>query len=244
MVVFLQTPARLSLLRECSELEASRTEIILVRHGETDWNAEGRIQGHHDTRLNRRGLNQAAAVDAALAAEGLDRLISSDLSRALDTARAIAASTGLSVDLEPDLREWDLGVLVGLDRTQAAQRQPHANRIRARRSPTRASPVGRVSGRERMARVIGCVERVVRTHPGVRLCIVTHGGPVHDCYCRATRQPPGGRGAINVHNGGISRIRVERGQWRILDWDATAHLAGVGALPSWVHSDTGSTDPK
>jgi len=105
--------------------DALRT-LVLVRHGETDWNLTGRAQGHADVPLNATGREQAAAVAGALAGLGAVRLWSSDLARARQTASAIAEVTGLRVECDPRLREYDVGERSGLTPAEAAERFPEA----------------------------------------------------------------------------------------------------------------------
>jgi broad specificity phosphatase PhoE len=98
--------------------------LVLVRHGETDWNLTGRAQGHADIPLNATGLAQAAALAPVLAGFGPVRLWSSDLARARQTAEAIAAATGLTLECDARLREYDVGVRSGLTLAEAAAKYP------------------------------------------------------------------------------------------------------------------------
>jgi broad specificity phosphatase PhoE len=100
------------------------TRILLVRHGETDWNREGRWQGHSDRSLDDAGRAQARLLGAHLAGVGIDLLYSSDLARARETAAAVEATTGLDARIEPDLREVDVGGLTGLSRAEVEARDP------------------------------------------------------------------------------------------------------------------------
>jgi probable phosphoglycerate mutase len=106
-----------------AESDLPRT-LVLVRHGETDWNLAGRAQGHADIPLNAKGRAQAAAVGPVLAGFEPVRLWSSDLARARQTAEAIAAATGLVIETDPRLREYDVGARSGLTLVEAAARYP------------------------------------------------------------------------------------------------------------------------
>jgi probable phosphoglycerate mutase len=103
---------------------ADARTLVLVRHGETDWNLSGRAQGHTDIPLNDTGRAQARAVAALLAGLRPVRLWSSDLARARETADAIAATTGLTIECDPRLREYDVGERSGLTLAEAAERFP------------------------------------------------------------------------------------------------------------------------
>jgi len=98
--------------------------LVLVRHGETDWNAEERAQGHTDVPLNSVGRAQAVVVARVLAELEPTRLWSSDLARALQTAELVAVATGLDIEPDPRLREYDMGLRSGLTRADFAQRFP------------------------------------------------------------------------------------------------------------------------
>jgi len=100
------------------------TRILLARHGETDWNREGRWQGHLDRSLNDLGREQARALGAHLARIGVDALYSSDLARARETAAAVELATGLEATIEPELREVDVGEWAGRTRAEARERDP------------------------------------------------------------------------------------------------------------------------
>jgi broad specificity phosphatase PhoE len=100
------------------------TRILLARHGETDWNRDGRWQGHMDTPLNEAGRRQARALAAYLAGEGVDALYSSDLARARQTAEFVQAATGLEAIVDADLREVDVGEWAGCNRAEAQARDP------------------------------------------------------------------------------------------------------------------------
>jgi len=106
-----------------AERDLPRT-LVLVRHGETDWNLTGRAQGHADIPLNATGLTQAAAVALVLAGFAPVRLWSSDLARARQTAEAIAAVTGLTVETDVRLREYDVGERSGLTLAEAVAKYP------------------------------------------------------------------------------------------------------------------------
>lgn len=98
--------------------------LLLLRHGTTDWNNGGRFQGHADVPLNAEGLALAERTAAELAGRGLARVVSSDLSRARETAQAVAAVTGVEVEVDPRLREVDVGTWAGLDMETVGRLEP------------------------------------------------------------------------------------------------------------------------
>lgn len=136
------------------------TTLLLVRHGETDWNAERRWQGHADVPLNERGREQARALAEELADTEIDAIYASDLSRARDTAEAVGTRLGIPVVTDPALREIDVGPIEGLtaeeskgiDSWQGEPKEAHAQRI------------------------LDALRRIAERHPAERVLVVTHGG--------------------------------------------------------------------
>jgi probable phosphoglycerate mutase len=135
------------------------TTLLLVRHGETDWNAEGRLQGHTDRPLNDFGRRQAKELAERLAGEGADAIYASDLVRARDTAEIIGARLGLPVVIDADLREKNWGSWEGL----TGDERVHVEFVGE-------------STEEHRKRVLRAVHRIAERHPGRRVVVVTHGG--------------------------------------------------------------------
>jgi len=145
------------------------TEILLVRHGETDWNLEGRVQGHTDRPLNPTGLEQARALADCLAPEELVAVYSSDLARARDTAAIVAHPHGVGVVLDPDLREKNFGSWEGSTGVEILERFPDAVRGRW----------GDAETTEMVAeRAIAAIDRIRALHPAGTTLVVSHGGPL------------------------------------------------------------------
>jgi len=138
--------------------------ILLVRHGETDWNREGRFQGWADPPLNEVGRRQARALAARLQDTSFDAAYSSDLQRAHETALIVAAAHEVPVVTDPGLREIDVGSWSGLTRAEIDERFPGADH---HDGETREA---------HLARVLASVERIARANAGGRILIVSHGG--------------------------------------------------------------------
>ncbi|MGN6389669.1 MAG: histidine phosphatase family protein [Burkholderiaceae bacterium] len=207
---------------------ATLTDIILIRHGETDWNAERRLQGHLDVGLNRRGRRQAAAVAAALRDEPLDAIVSSDLQRARDTAEAIAAPHGLPVETVPALRERRFGAFEGLRYDEIRERYPDAYAIWQAREPDARPPTGQIEGetlREFHHRTTTALEALAARFAGRRIVVVAHGG-VLDCIHRAATGLPLSRAReAAMPNAGINRLRHDGARLALVGWADVAHLA-------------------
>ncbi|XP_031383354.1 phosphoglycerate mutase-like protein 4 isoform X2 [Punica granatum] len=129
---------------EIGSVEADYAEIVVVRHGETEWNSDSRIQGHLDVELNQAGKQQAAAVADRLSREGkINSVYSSDLKRAFETAQAIVtACGGLEVIKDPKLRERNLGDLQGLQLKEAANLKPLAYKAFLSNRTDQEIPIG------------------------------------------------------------------------------------------------------
>lgn len=199
------------------------TRVVLVRHGQTVWNAQTRIQGHTDIPLDEHGRWQAARTAQALAHEGLEAVYSSDLARARETADAIAASAGLMVRIDTGLRERGFGVFEGLTFAEIETRWPeHSRRWRAREPGY--GPEGGEALEPFYARSVETTLRLASAHPGGHIALVAHGG-VLDCLYRAaagvSMQAPR---SWQLANAAINRVLVVDGRLSLVGWNDTAHL--------------------
>jgi len=201
----------------------STTTLVLVRHGETAWNAEGRIQGHLDIPLNEIGVAQAAAVGRRLGAENFDAIYSSDLARALRTASPVVASPENDIIRERRLRERHLGVLQGLTSDEAMTRQPDAWRTFKSRDANLELAGGESLG-EFSRRVVDFVEDVRARHAGRRVLVVTHGGVLDAAYRHATAMAISAIRDFPIYNASINVISHAGGRWNIESWGDVSHL--------------------
>ena len=158
------------------------TTILLARHGESDWNAERRWQGHADRPLSERGRGQARALGERLGHIELDAVYSSDLARAYDTAKAVADRQGLDIVRVPELREVDVGSWSGLTRDDAAARFPEAF------ARWQAGETGWDDGETYVAmsrRVVAALRQIAAAHPRETILVVAHGGPIRAIHAKA-----------------------------------------------------------
>jgi probable phosphoglycerate mutase len=153
------------------------TEFLLIRHGESTWNVLGRWQGHGNPPLSPRGRAQALQVARALRTEGVAVLVSSDLERARETAAIAADSLDLPLQLEPRLRELDVGVWSGLTHSEIARRWP-GELARLRSGDEDVACGGGESRRSLRVRALSALEELAARHRGARLAVVTHSGVV------------------------------------------------------------------
>ncbi|HZP73212.1 MAG TPA: histidine phosphatase family protein [Gaiellaceae bacterium] len=158
------------------------TTLLLVRHGETDWNSERRWQGHADEPLNETGRAQAREVADELADRSIDAVYSSDLSRARETAEIIAARLGLSVTTDARLREVDVGDWSGRLWSEIEQSDPLA--LERWHGGLKAWNGGE-SYEEMGARVVAAVVELAARHQGETVLVVSHGGSMRACRASA-----------------------------------------------------------
>jgi len=203
------------------------TSIVLIRHGETAWNAERRLQGHIDIALNAEGLRQADALAAALLGERFDAIISSDLQRAFQTAEAVARLHGMAVRHTPTLRERCYGGFEGLLYSEIEQRFPlqfaawQARDIDARMPcGMRVAETFRQFFKRSVAAIVACAE----AHPGKNIALVAHGGVLECAYRAALALPLETPRNFKVMNASVNRFTVHDGQLALVSWGDVAHL--------------------
>jgi probable phosphoglycerate mutase len=172
------------------------TILLLVRHGETDWNADGRLQGQTDRPLSDFGRRQARQLAEELDGETIEAIYSSDLARARETAEIVGERVGLAVALDPGLREKDWGTWEGLT---AVERD-------------RVEFVGESTEAHR-ERILQTLRRISERHPGDgRVLVVTHGGSMRRVQTAAL-----GMALPVVENCGRWLCACENGSFRPLD---------------------------
>jgi probable phosphoglycerate mutase len=206
------------------------TELVLIRHGETDMNRELRFQGHVNAPLNAIGLEQARRLAARMAGEQADAVYVSDLLRARQTAEPIAGELSLQPVPESGLREQSFGRVDGMRVDDIQRDHPEAWAGWLRFEEDFAMPDGE-STRAFHARVMEAVQRVVASHANQRVVVVTHGGVLDMIYRTARSLGLNGPRQSDIPNAGFNRIRVRDGGIDILDWADTRHLADLPPQP-------------
>ncbi len=207
------------------------TELILIRHGETDWNRELRFQGQLDVPLNATGLEQARRVAERLAQESMQLLVSSDLQRALQTAQAVAGRVQAPApQLDAALREQHFGIVEGLQVADIKTRYADAWAQWVRFEADFAFQGGE-STRAFHARVLAAVRALARQHAGRTLAVVTHGGVLDMVYRSALGLSLSGPRVSEIPNAGLNRVRVHGEMIEIVDWADTRHLADLPPQP-------------
>jgi probable phosphoglycerate mutase len=210
------------------------TRFCLVRHGETTWNVDRRIQGQQDVALNEHGLLQARATAQALLGAHIDAIYSSDLARAWVTAGRIAVPRGQAVMPEPALRERHYGAFQCLTYAEAEARHPaEFHRFEAREADA-AFPGGTGESLAALdARVWGLVEALRARHAGHTVLLVTHGGVLDVVVRRVRKLGLAGRRDFEISNCALNWIVHDEAGWRVDSWGDVAHLdAALDELPA------------
>lgn len=218
------------------------TELILIRHGETDWNRELRFQGHVDVGLNAIGLEQARRLAQRMAGETVHGLYVSDLQRARQTAEPVGKQLGVDGVSDAQWREQSFGVVDGMRVDDIKQQHPDAWAGWLRFDEDFAMPQGE-STRQFHARVMDAVQRLASAHPQQTVVVVTHGGVLDMVYRTARALGLGGPRESDIPNAGLNRVRVREGGIDILGWADVRHLADLPPQPVYDQKKL-VTEPK
>jgi len=170
------------------------TTLLLVRHGETDWNAERRWQGHADVPLNERGRKQARQLADSLSGDAVDAIYASDLARARETAEILGARLGRPVVVDPELREIDVGSREGLTGEEVGVREWDGE-----------------SKEAHLDRTLRALARIVAGHPGSRVLVVAHGGTLRRMHEHVGLEP------TEIANCTLWTCAHEEGEFKAMD---------------------------
>ncbi|HQZ32548.1 MAG TPA: histidine phosphatase family protein [Arenimonas sp.] len=201
------------------------TRILAIRHGETAWNVDTRIQGQLDVGLNEVGRRQAELAARHLADEDLAAVYSSDLQRAQDTAQALARAqrSGLVVQADTGLRERRFGVFEGKTFAEIDAEHPELALRWKRREPDFGAPGGETLA-EFYARCVATATRLAAAHAGQTIALVTHGGVLDCLYRAATRVELNAPRTWQIGNTSINRLLWTDDGFTLVGWGDTQHL--------------------
>jgi len=202
------------------------TQILAIRHGETDWNRDTRIQGQLDIPLNERGRAQARRLAAALAGEPLAAVYASDLARAWETAAALQG-LGAPIHADARLRERSFGRFEGQTWDEIARRWPEQSLRWRRRDPDFAAEGGESLSRF-YARCTGAVRELAQAHPGQTIAIVAHGGVMDCLYRLAARLELHAARSWTLGNASINRLIYSPEGFGLVGWNDDQHLQDLG----------------
>lgn len=207
----------------------SSTRFIVVRHGETAWNAQGRIQGHLDSPLNEEGLAQAILVGERLARESIDTILCSDLGRVLQTVQPLADRVGIEPVRHAQLRERCLGIFQGLTSAECQARHPGDYARFHGRDVDHVVP-GSESIRQVYARVSTFFDAKAREHAGSTVVVVTHGGIIDALYRHVTGTPLEKLRDFPIYNASLNWMCWEADRWQLERWGDISHLTRDATL--------------
>lgn len=200
------------------------TRFCFVRHGETDWNVELRMQGQIDLALNANGEAQALAVGRYFAGRQASVLFSSDLLRARQTAQPAAEALNLPMNLSAELRERHFGRCEGLTFDEIKVRYPEEVAAIVNRDPDYVSPGGE-SRRQHERRILACVDRLAKAYLGRTVVVVTHGGVLDVIYRHVHGLPSNAPRDYPIPNAGVNWVTIGPSGWLIEEWGDVTHLA-------------------
>ena len=202
------------------------TPMILIRHGETTWNRQGRVQGQTDSPLSALGRAQAKATGILLSGEPIDVIVSSDLGRTRETAAAIIQATGAALRIDARLRERCYGEIEGHTWSEVEQKFPAAWERMTARDPAFAPQNGE-SAQGFSHRVIGALTEIAAENDGRRIVIVTHGGVVGMLFRHVMNIALHERREYALLNASINRFRYVESRWFLDVWGDVSHLEGL-----------------
>ena len=217
-------------------------KIYLIRHGETTWNREKRLQGHLDIGLNECGYWQADRLGEYLADKSIAAVISSDLSRAVDTAKAVAKHHGLNLQYDAGLRERHYGLMQGLSHEEIAQKHPR-NHLAWKNREVDFEPESGESLRQFYDRVIHSATHWASQYDGQDIVIVAHGG-VLDCLNRAaTGKTLELQRDFEILNASLNTLHFSENRFGLIEWGNVSFLSDpnspqsldeLDGSPKWV----------
>ncbi len=221
-------------------MTTAKTTFIVIRHGETQWNAQQRFQGHGDSPLTPKGREQTRALGRRLEHTPFDRLISSDLGRAMETAQIIAGHTGHALEVDSALRERNYGVLEGLTVPQIRSGHPEAYKRLYAGDPGYVIAGGE-SHQQHFDRNIAFFTAFIEDNPGATVALVVHGGVLDSLFRFVSGRPldqPPCHISVNSSLSIIAHGPFFFGtQWMIQTWGDSAHLEKL--IPSPKACPTG-----
>lgn len=199
------------------------TTLWMIRHGETSWNAEGRVQGQTDVPLSEVGHAQARAVAALLAGRRFGALYSSDLQRVTQTAQPVAEALRMAIRLDPGLRERHYGMFETMTYAEVKVRHPEEY-ARFRAHDPEFDFRGGEGLRVFFERAVACLAGIAARHGGQEVLVFTHGGVLDMAFRQANRLGLATKRDFEIPNAALNRIEIVGEDWKVLAWAERAHL--------------------
>jgi broad specificity phosphatase PhoE len=204
-------------------------KLIAIRHGETEWNLEGREMGQLDSALTNRGIEQSRLIARRLEQIRFDVLYSSDLGRAIQTAEIIAVQCRKEIRVEAELRERHMGIFQGLTLAEMRERFPLERVAFEQIGPDYVIPEGE-SARQRTKRSADVMTTIANRHPEATVVVVTHGGFLMGFLEFVLNIPLGNGWRFKRHNASYNAFEYAEDRWMLHTWNDTYHLEGLASL--------------
>jgi probable phosphoglycerate mutase len=200
-----------------------KTRFYVVRHGQTEWNEVGRLQGHSNSPLSALGLDQVQRVAQRFEGLDIDALYSSDLGRALQSAEPIARVLQRAIHKESRLRERSLGIFEGLTRSEAAERFPDVYPRHRSDDAEFTIPHGQ-SVSAHAAQVLQALKEIAERHVDKNVALVTHGGPLSVLFRTCVQLPLATARCFGLPNAALNIFDYKAGKLKLVCWGDRAHL--------------------
>ena len=205
------------------------TEITIIRHGETMWNVQKRIQGQRNSKLSENGITQAELVAKALAKREFDVLVSSDLGRAIETAKIINKQLLLPHEYNANLRERSFGIFEGKNFAEIEEKYPEEFLRYKERNPEFVVPGGE-SIQQMYKRITSEIESVARKFKDQKVLIVSHGLVLEMMMYRTFNLNLDEPRAFSINNSSISSFYIDENNWFLKEWGVIEHLVSLNVL--------------
>ncbi len=201
-------------------------KIYALRHGQTEWNLQRRIQGHLDSELTELGEKQARALGEAFKKIKIDALYSSDLGRAVKTVTPVQEMTDLPLITKKCLRETNLGIWSGKTGKEIEAAITNDFEFFKKRDPDFRIPEGETL-RERQHRTVSCFEELAKAHAGQIIAVMTHGGILDSLFRHVVEMPLESNHQFSISNASINVVSKNDSGWRLESWGNVSHLSDL-----------------
>lgn len=206
--------------------------FYILRHGETLFNQKGILQGHLDSQLSDLGIKQIEGAVSVLASIECDKIISSDLGRAVESAKIISKKLKLPVITDSRLRERNLGIAQGLTLEQFSIQFSEIFEQFKNGDPDFVIPDGESIG-HRYERSVAFFEETAAANEGKRIVVITHGGVLDGVFRKIFGIPLSHPRKFSLYNASVNTVQIYQKEWRLLNWGYTAHLDQIGVIKDW-----------
>lgn len=204
-------------------------KLVIVRHGETEWNRQNKLTGQLDSPLTSKGIQQAYAIANRLRGSSFTTFYSSDLGRAVETANIIAEICGKTVIFDSELREWNMGIFQGLTVSEIYEKFPQVQQERERIGDEYIIPQGE-SLRQCRERVTRVLNKIAELHLDESVVVITHGCFLMTFFEVVLNLPPENWWRFKLHNANFCSFEYINGYWSLIVWNDTSHLERIETI--------------